>query len=245
MDLRSVERQYWDNWNLKHRRPEVLDEPSRRRMREVLASLSHLKIRESKILEVGCGTGWLSSKLTEFGAVTAVDLGMEVIQYARASMPEIDFRSGDFLELDLPINSFEVVVTLETLAHVSDQEKFMHKLAQVLKPGGHLILTTQNRFVFERRGDVKPNVGFVRNWVTMKTLKGLLSLEFSIERATTLEPEGHLGVLRVMNSRKINRVLDLVIGPTRVKRLKESAGLGQTLFVLAVKTSSPYDQFNG
>src|SRR5713226_9402773 len=97
--------EHWDTWNSKYRRPESLDEPSKRRMREILASLVELKIQGAKILEVGCGTGWLSSKLCEFGKVTAVDLGMEIIETAKVRYPEIDFRSGDIHTLDLPLNS--------------------------------------------------------------------------------------------------------------------------------------------
>lgn len=235
MGPQTAESQHWDSWNLKYRQPEALDEPSRRRMREVLASLSGLNLPDAKILEIGCGTGWLSSKLTAFGPVTAVDLADEVIRTARTQMPEIDFRSGDVLELELPLNSFDVIVTVETLSHVQDQERFVHRIAHLLKPRGYLILTTQNKFVFDRCEGVPPNIGYIRKWVTMKTLKQLLSLEFSILRATSLEPEGHIGVLRIVNSTKLNRLLDSVIGTSRVKRLKEAVGLGQTLFAVAVK----------
>jgi len=228
------EAQFWDSWNSKYRQPGTLDETSRRRMLEVLTSLSQLKVRGSKILEIGCGTGWLSSTLVVFGAVTAVDLGVEVIRAAKPRMPEVDFKSGDVFELELPINSFDVVVTLETLSHVPDQQRFIHRIAQLLKPGGYLILTTQNKFVFDRC-NVPPNIGYIRKWVTMKTLKRLLRLEFSILRATSVEPAGQFGVLRIVNSFRLNRILESAIGAPRVKRLKESAGWGQTLFVVAVK----------
>ncbi len=104
METTIDEVQVWDNWNSKHRQGR-LDEPSKRRMREILASVADLKIQGAKILEVGCGTGWLSSKLCEFGKVTAVDLGMEIIETAKVRYPEIDFRSGDIHTLDLPLNS--------------------------------------------------------------------------------------------------------------------------------------------
>jgi len=107
--------------------------------------------------------------------------------------------------------------------------------SQLLKPGGFLLLTTQNKSVFERRADIGPNIGYIRTWVTMKTLKHFLRPEFSLRRATTLEPEGHLGLLRVINSRRINNYLNAAFGAPQVKRLKESAGFGQTIYVVAVK----------
>jgi 2-polyprenyl-3-methyl-5-hydroxy-6-metoxy-1,4-benzoquinol methylase len=230
-----AEVQHWDSWNSKHRKPGTPSEPSKRRMREVLTILSQLNVRGAKILEIGCGTGWLSLRLTEFGTISAVDLAEEVIRTAKAQMPEIDFKSGDILELELPVQSFDVVVTLETLSHVGDQVRFIHRIAELLKPGGHVVLTTQNKFVFDRRGDVIQNPSYIRKWVTMKALKRLLSSEFSIVRATTLEPEGHLGVLRIVNSAKLKRIFESALGSSRVKRLKEAVGLGQTLFVVATK----------
>lgn len=235
METPIAEVQHWDTWNSKYRQPEALDEPSKRRMRAILASLTDLKVPNARILEVGCGTGWLSSKFREFGKVTAVDLGVEIIETAKARYPEIDFRSGDIHTLDLPVNSFDVVVTVETFSHVPDQPAFVRRLSQLLKPGGLLLLTTQNKSVFERCADVRPNIGYIREWVTMKTLKLLLRREFSIRHATSLEPEGHLGLLRVINSRRLNNLFDGAFGAPRVKRLKESAGFGQTLFVVAMK----------
>ena len=235
MEYNVAEARHWDSWNKEHRASGTLSEPAKRRMHEVLATFSQLNVRGARILEIGCGTGWLSSKLTEFGAISAVDLAEEVIRTAKENTPEIDFRAGDILELELPVQSFDVVVTLETLSHVRDQVKFIHRIAELLKPGGHVVLTTQNKFVFDRRDDVIQNPSYIRKWVTMKTLKQLLRSEFSILRTTSLEPEGHLGVLRFVNSAKLNRIFESALGSSRIKRLKEAAGLGQTLFVIAAK----------
>lgn len=226
---------FWDTWNSRHRSGEIHDEPSKRRMQEVLECLIQLGIRDAKILEIGCGTGWLSKDLTNFGAVTAVDLAEEVIKAAKVQMPEIDFRAGDIFSLGLPANSFDVVVTLETFSHVRDQKEFLTLIADLLKPNGHLILTTQNKYVFERKKTLTPQPGYIRKWVTMKQLKQLLVEHFSIQQSATLEPDGHRGVLRIINSYKLNRVVGAIVGAKRLQRFKESLGLGQTLFAVAVK----------
>jgi 2-polyprenyl-3-methyl-5-hydroxy-6-metoxy-1,4-benzoquinol methylase len=226
--------QIWDDWNLKYRLGR-LDEPSKRRLREIGAAMADLKIRDAKILEVGCGTGWLSAKLSEFGKVTAIDIGEKIIEIAKVNYPQIDFHSGDVHTLDLPVNSFDVIVTSEVLSHVADQPAFARRLAQLLKPGGFLLITTQNKYVFERRTDVAPPDGWIRKWVTMKTLKNLLREDFSIRRTTTLEPEGRLGLLRVINSTTLNYYFGAAVGAARVKRLKEGAGFGQSIFVIAVR----------
>ena len=235
MPAKASEILHWDEWNAKYRQWDALDdEPSIRRMHEVLASIGALHVGDAKILEVGCGTGWLSAKLAEYGAVTAVDLGVEIIKDAAKKMPQIDFRSGDICELDLPTNYFNVVVAVETLSHVVNQEQFIERIAALLKKSGTLILTTQNKFVFDRCS-VAPNVGYRRQWVTMGRLKQLLNPKFSIKRATSLEPKGHHGILRIINSNKLNRLFAAVFGEARMKRLKEGVGLGQTLFAVAVR----------
>ena len=228
------ETQVWDDWNSTYADGK-LDEPSERRMREIVQTLSDLRIENARILEVGCGMGRLSGQLRKFGEVTAVDLGVKILETAKSRYPDIDFRSGDVHTLDLPINSFDVVVTLETLSHVPDQPGFLHRLSLLLRPGGFLLITTQNKSVFERRADIGPPNGWIRKWVTMKTLKSYLCPDFSLRRATTFEPEGHLGLLRIVNSRKVNKYLNALLGAPRVKLLKERAGFGQTIFVLAVK----------
>jgi 2-polyprenyl-3-methyl-5-hydroxy-6-metoxy-1,4-benzoquinol methylase len=197
--------------------------------------MADLKIRDARILEVGCGTGWLSAKLSEFGKLTAIDIGKKIIEIAQVNYPQIDFRSGDVETLDLPVKSFDVIVTSQVLTHVADQPVFVRRLAQLLKPGGFLLIDTQNKYVFERTADVAPPDGWIRQWVTMKTLKNLLREDFSIRRATTLEPQGHLGLLRVINSPRLNHYFSAALGAARVKRLKERAGFGQCLFIIAVK----------
>lgn len=226
--------QIWDKWNSTYRIGR-LDQPSKVRLREILAMMAHLKIQGARILEVGCGTGWLSDKLSEFGKVTACDLGSKIIDLAQTTYPQVDFRSGDIHTLDLEANSFDVIVTSEVLSHVADQPLFMRRLAELLKPGGFLLLTSQNKFVFERTAGISPPDGWIRRWVTMKMLKNLLREDFRIRSATTLEPEGHIGILRLVNSARLNYYCSAAFGAERVKRVKEKAGFGQSLFVVATR----------
>jgi 2-polyprenyl-3-methyl-5-hydroxy-6-metoxy-1,4-benzoquinol methylase len=85
--------QIWDKWNTTYRQGR-LDEPSKRRLREVLATMADLKVQGAKILEVGCGTGWMSAALSKFGKVTGVDLGSKIIETAQKKLPRdrLSFR---------------------------------------------------------------------------------------------------------------------------------------------------------
>jgi hypothetical protein len=63
----------------------------------------------------------------------------------------------------------------------------------------------------------------------------LLEPRFRVRRTTSVIPIGHRGVLRLVNSYKLNRTLGLVVPPTRIERLKERAGLGYSIIALAQK----------
>jgi ubiquinone/menaquinone biosynthesis C-methylase UbiE len=192
--------------------------------------------KNPQIIEFGCGNGWLAEKLAAFGPVTGVDIADRAIIEARRRVPNAVFYAGDALSLALPKEAFDVAVTLEMLSHVTNQEAFIETLASVLKIGGYLILTTQNRTIYMRRKEINPPAeGQLRHWVTMHQLRHLLQPYFVTIRAATLRPAGNLGFLHIVNSKKLNRLMSKIIPSVSLDHLKEEVGLGQTLLVLARK----------
>ena len=86
---------HWDEWNTKFRQWGTFsDEPTMRRMREALAAVRDLRLSAPNILEVGCGTGWLTAKLAEFGTVMGVDLGADTIRAAAEKLPGDRIQGG-------------------------------------------------------------------------------------------------------------------------------------------------------
>jgi hypothetical protein len=69
----------------------------------------------------------------------------------------------------------------------------------------------------------------------MRQLRRILLPYFDIVKALTIQPAGDRGFLRVVNSRKLDRLLSKAISSTSLERLKEKYGLGQTLIVVAQK----------
>ena len=122
----SLQQNFWNRWNASNRENSV-DEVSRREAEVVYKWLSLLNRKDLDIADVGCGTGWFCPYLTSFGRVTATDLSDEVLARAQHRTPDVRFVSGDFMNLDFGINSFDVVITLEVLAHVADQRAFLKK----------------------------------------------------------------------------------------------------------------------
>lgn len=230
------QRRFWNAWDSDFRENRPLDEMSQRRGAMVLGWVGSLELRSARILEVGCANGWLSEKLAAFGSVTAIDLADEVIARAKLRCPHIDFRAGDMMTTDLEEGAFDLVVSLETLSHIVDQAAFVGELSRSVCVGGYLLITTQNRFVFERLDGVAPKApGLIRKWSTKRELENLLRPHFRVRRITTIAPAGRRGVLRFINSLTVGAAADILRSRSWIEHLKERAGLGQTIVVLAQK----------
>jgi 2-polyprenyl-3-methyl-5-hydroxy-6-metoxy-1,4-benzoquinol methylase len=233
----ATQQRFWNEWNSKHRNAERvahLDIATIRRRDTIMAWLRELDLPEPHILDLGCATGWLTAQLTEFGPTTGIDIADASIREARTRYPQLPFECGDFAKLESNEGRFDVVVSLDTLSHVADQPAFVRQVRRVLKPGGYLMLTIQNRFVFERRSDVDPQgVGQIRRWLTRTELREILADDFVVRRLTTLVPEGHLGILRFVNSYRFNGLLRTLGLRAAIDRGRERLGLGQTIAVLA------------
>lgn len=234
-------REFWNDWNARYRSGRELvagdlDPPTLHRGEVVLRCLDSLELTRPRILEVGCSSGWLAEHLVRRGPVTGLDVSDRSIEEARRRVPSATFLTGDFLSGELPRGGFDVLITLETIASVEDQRGFIDRAAEVLAEGGHLILTTQNPFVFERKSDVEPRQeGQIRRWLSRRELRALLAPRFRVLRERSLDPAGHGGVLRAVNSYRLNVVLDRFGLRALADRAREACGLGQTLLVLARK----------
>jgi 2-polyprenyl-6-hydroxyphenyl methylase/3-demethylubiquinone-9 3-methyltransferase len=104
-----------------------------------------------KLLDIGCGGGLVSEPMARLGAtVTGIDASEANIKtaltHARAGGLDIDFRTGT-AEALLAENAgpFDIVLNLEVVEHVANPTEFLKTSAQLLAPGGIIILATMNR----------------------------------------------------------------------------------------------------
>jgi len=227
------QRHAWNDWNAKTREHSQ-GEASKRQAAQVERWLRALNRQDLELIDVGCGAGWMCGRLLPFGRVCGTDLADDVLKRAQQRLPDVRFVAGDYMSIDFGSASFDVVVSLEVLSHVADQAAFLAKIARLLRPGGYLMLATQNRPILERWSAIgRPTLGQIRRWVDAPGLKKLLEGRFKIERLTSVLPVGDEGYLRLVNSVKVNRLLDALFGRERVEKIKESLLLGHTLMVLA------------
>jgi 2-polyprenyl-3-methyl-5-hydroxy-6-metoxy-1,4-benzoquinol methylase len=229
--------EFWDQWIERNVRPDYPDNV--RRGQTVLELLKSLDLRNPDILDVGCANGWLSDKLASFGTVTGIDFAEQAIAAAKTRYPHVRFICQDFLTSDLPSGDFDVVVSVGVLQGVRDQAMFIDRLAATLRPQGYLILISANKFVWDHiRSGGRPADDVPCKFLYMRELKDLIGRRFAVRHAETIIPGGDLGFLRLINSEKAERVLGKVLNPHRFMKMKERAGLGKSLVVLAQKAVS-------
>ncbi|MFA6168931.1 MAG: class I SAM-dependent methyltransferase, partial [Gemmatimonadaceae bacterium] len=100
-------------------------------------------IKESTVLEVGCGDATFTSELARYSsAVTAIDISAGQIAENAARLPDIAFRQHDVaVRLPFEDRSFAVVWCSEVLEHLFDPGFALHEMLRVLRPGGQLLVT--------------------------------------------------------------------------------------------------------
>jgi GT2 family glycosyltransferase/2-polyprenyl-3-methyl-5-hydroxy-6-metoxy-1,4-benzoquinol methylase/tetratricopeptide (TPR) repeat protein len=128
-----------------------------------------------RILEVGCGRGWLSNLASQYGTVEGIEPVAGVVDHARKMFPHIRFEAGT-AETVLRRRDFapyDVVLCSEVIEHVPDPQKpaFLDELRQLLAPEGYVILTTPRGEMWERWKSISPPSQPVEDWITEQHLE--------------------------------------------------------------------------
>jgi 2-polyprenyl-6-hydroxyphenyl methylase / 3-demethylubiquinone-9 3-methyltransferase len=118
--------------------------------REVLARHFGAGVAGLRVLDIGCGGGFLAEEFAALGCrVTGVDPSPVSVGAARAHAAgrdlHIDYRVGFGEELPFPDAAFGVACCCDVLEHVSDLDRVVSETARVLRPGGLYLFDTVNR----------------------------------------------------------------------------------------------------
>ncbi|HEY7198899.1 MAG TPA: class I SAM-dependent methyltransferase [Candidatus Dormibacteraeota bacterium] len=117
-----------------------------RRMRRLLAEAGLADLGGRRVLDVGCGHGHELARMRELGArggdLLGVDLMPERIERARELHPDIEFRVGDATRLELPSESFDLVLSFTVLSSVLATDaarRIAAEMRRMLRPGGAIL----------------------------------------------------------------------------------------------------------
>lgn len=123
------------------------------RQAAVLAWIDELALApDSRVLEIGCGAGFMTVALAKRGLhVYAIDSTEAMIEQARRHAAEsgtaelLSLNVGDVYALTFEDSSFDLVIALGVIPWLERPELAMQEMARVTRPGGHTILTVDNR----------------------------------------------------------------------------------------------------
>jgi len=99
----------------------------------------------SIVLDCACGSGYGSNILAKKAKeVIGVDMHPNTIEFASQTYlkSNISFICSDLFDLDLEENSFDLIVSLETLEHILEQETWLKKINTLLKKDGTAIISS-------------------------------------------------------------------------------------------------------
>ena len=101
-------------------------------------------VRGKAVLEVGCGTGLILSRLAPIAShLTGVDLSAGMLEKARGR--GLAVVQANALTLPFPDASFDVAVSFKVLAHIEDIRGAVSEMCRVVKPGGYVAAEFYNK----------------------------------------------------------------------------------------------------
>lgn len=100
----------------------------------------------ARILDVGCGDGFHLELLRRYGDDSWVLEGVDVDRRAveAAWVRGLAVHHGDLAHTELSEDAYDVVYTLQTVEHVANPAEFLRSINRILKPGGRLVVVTDN-----------------------------------------------------------------------------------------------------
>ena len=109
-----------------------------------------------RVLDIASGEGYGTHILAQSAAhVTGVDISPEAVANAtqKYAGDRIAFLQGSAATIPLPDAAVDVVVSFETLEHLSEQEDMLSEIRRVLRQDGLLVISTPNKPLYSRQGD--------------------------------------------------------------------------------------------
>ncbi len=101
---------------------------------------------DARILDIGCGDGFHLKLLEKYGKknwqTEGVDIDKRAVEMARKR--GLTVHLGTIGSLNLPENFYDFAFTVQTIEHVEQPFEFLKAINRILKPGGKLVIVTDN-----------------------------------------------------------------------------------------------------
>lgn len=143
-----------------------------KKMAEKLATLLN-KTHYKKVLEIGCGTGFLTkllNKSIDFESYTAIDIVSDCENYINSINPEINFIQADIEKFSL--ENYDLIIANASLQWVDDFKKMIKTLNDALLDGGEFVFSTFGKKNFR---EISLVTGTTLDYYSTNELKELFS----------------------------------------------------------------------
>ena len=140
-------------------------------------------VKGLRVLDVASGEGYGSHLLSRHAAsVVGVDVSSEAVTHAvsRYAATNLEYVAASCVQIPEPNASFDVIVSFETIEHITEHEAFLHEVDRLLAPGGLFIISSPNRPEYSDRTGYK-NEFHVKE-LDRAELKALLDPRFPAQR---------------------------------------------------------------
>ena len=144
---------------------------------------------ETRVLDVGCGTGNYAAALSEAtgGRVSGIDPSRRMLDRARGAAPWESLVHGVAESLPFPRDSFDVVMSTDVIHHIGDRSAFFSEAARVLRPSGQIVTVTDSHDDIPRRRPLSSHFPEIVS-VELQRYPPVPQLLEEMERAGFVEP---------------------------------------------------------
>lgn len=166
------------------------------KIKSIIEKLDINSFIEINILDLGCGRGWLTNLLNQYGSAQGIEPVSSVVEYGKSLYPHLKLTSGnasEFLERE-PQTKFQLIVSSEVIEHIPFENKneFAQQISLLLKTNGYLIITTPRaeaqQLYLQHAGADQP----IEDWMMEEDVKRVFTLNgfavVSIDRINCFIP---------------------------------------------------------
>ncbi len=111
-----------------------------------------VNFKGTNILEIGCGTGYLLSRLKKLGAeVLGIEPGKHGIEGGKKfGIPILN----DFFPPKTNLEKFDLIIMYDLLEHIPDPESMLIKVRNILKENGKILIALADEQPYFEKGDI-------------------------------------------------------------------------------------------
>jgi 2-polyprenyl-3-methyl-5-hydroxy-6-metoxy-1,4-benzoquinol methylase len=142
--------------------------------------------KESAILEVGCGFGYLTYSIASAGYnITGLDISQEAIQNATARYGNHYVCADLYRYVQDHKKQYDVVVLTELIEHIPDVLGFLTAIDSLVKDDGYIVLTTRNKTAYREEILWETELPPIHLWWFSRTSVALMARSLGREAVFT------------------------------------------------------------